>query len=291
MPDPGTPFPWDRLRTDLRFPDPAWAFAGLEPGTPAHPVSGLGLHFLSRGCPAPRVRVRFLAPTAGGVRVRWTRDRVDPVFHCPGRHVCELIVPGLEAPEPYDRASREPALPPALAAWLENALLQDAELGFLQSLEAKEVGVREAGIREAGGQEAGGREAAHGVREAGGQEAAHGVRIERLSRGMLGPLWSAAAAPASVAGLFDDFPGAWVFHLPVDEVLREPGPCVADDPLSPLFGDGGPLAARMARLRADVPYRVLRQRRAVYSGPPELGRILERLFPGWLAVPLDPGVP
>jgi len=66
MPDPGTPFPWDRLRTDLRFPDPAWAFAGLEPGTPAHPVSGLGLHFLSRGCPAPRVRVRFLAPRPAG---------------------------------------------------------------------------------------------------------------------------------------------------------------------------------------------------------------------------------
>jgi len=259
MPDPGTSFPWDRLRTDLRFPDPAWAFAGLEPGTPAHPISGFGLHFLSRSCPAPRVRVRFLGSDAGGARVRWLRDRVDPVFHCPGRHVCELIVPGFEAPEPYDRASREPALPPALAAWLENALLQDAELGFLQSLEAK--------------------------------DAAHGVRIERLSRGMLGPLWSAAAAPASVAGLFDDFPDAWVFHLPVDEVLREPGPCVADDPLSPLFGDGGPLSARMARLRADVPYRVLRQRRAVYSGPPELGRALERLFPGWLAVPLDPGDP
>ncbi len=259
MSDPSTWFPWDRLRTDSRFPDPAWAFSGLDPGTPAHPVSGFGLHFLSRGAPAPWIRWRFLGPVAGGARVRWIRDRVDPVFHCPGRHSCELVVPGLEVPVPYARASREPALPPALAALLENALLQDAELGFLQCLEARDT--------------------------------VNGARIERLSRGMLGPLWSAAAAPASLAGLFDDFPGARIFHLPVDEILPEPGPSVADDPLAPLFGDGGPLSGRMARLRADVPYRVLRQRRAVYQGPPGLGRALERLFPGLLAVPLDPGDP
>ncbi len=252
--------PWDRIRTDGRFPDPAWAFSRLDPDGPVHPVSGLPLHFGGRGCPPPGIRTRLVFAGPEGARVRWTRDRVDPVFHCPGRHTCDLLLADVTLPESipddYQDAARELAgwLPEPVSTLLENALLQDAELGFLQCLEAPEA-----------------------------------CRVEAVSRGMIGPLWSAAAAPESLARWFADHPDAWVLHLPTDEVERSPGPCVDDDPLAPLFGDGGPLAARMARLRLDVPYRVIRQRRAVFSGPPGLGEELSRLLPGLLPVPLETG--
>jgi hypothetical protein len=234
----------------------------MDPDGPVHPVSGLPLHFGARGCPPPRIRVQMLCAGPDGARVRWRRDRVEPVFHCPGRHECDLWIPDVTLPDSttddYGTATRDTAswLPARVLTLLENALLQDAELGFLQCLEAPDV-----------------------------------CRVEAISRGMLGPLWSAAAAPESVAGLFCDHPDAWVLHLPIDEVVREPGPCVDDDPLAPLFGADGPLATRMARLRVGVPYRVLRQRRAVFSGPPGLGETLSRLFPGLLMIPLHPGAP
>jgi hypothetical protein len=187
---------------------------------------------------------------------------VDPVFHCPGRHSCDLLIPGVltseSRPEEYGPEARDAGslLPTRISSLLENALLQDAELGFLQCLEAGAI-----------------------------------FQVEAVSRGMIGPMWSAAAAPELLAGWFRDHPEDWALHISTDEVVRGPGPCVDDDPLAPLFGEKGVLAGRMARLRAQVPYRVIRQRRAVVSGPPEFGQTLSRLFPGLLIVPPKPGVP
>jgi len=236
-----------RIRTDERFPDLDWILPGLTGSSlPAHPVSGLPLHFGSRNCPTPVTRVRWLHAGPDGARFEWIRDRVDPVFHCPNRHTCRFFIPGLTLPEPFSVPFEDASalVPEPILESLENALLQDSEIGYLQCAEADRF------------------------------------TVERVTRGMIGPLWSADSAPALAEAVFVDEPEAVLLHLPIDCTLHEPGPSISDDPLAPLLGEGGQLAPSLARLRARLSYRVLRQRRAVLFGTPKTLLALRGLFPG-----------
>ncbi|PKN46976.1 MAG: hypothetical protein CVU59_04395 [Deltaproteobacteria bacterium HGW-Deltaproteobacteria-17] len=249
----------DRIRTDERFPDIAWARSGLEEATaPPHPVSGLPLYFGARGCPAPVTRLRWLHDGPDGARFEWIRDRVDPVFHVPNRHVCRFRVTGLSLPPPFSEEAAEVVnrLPAGIVETLENALLQDSELGFLQCLEAD-----------------------------------RSLTVEHITRGMIGPLWSAASAPAQIVQIFQNNPGSALLHLPLDSTLREAGPSIADDPLAPLYGAGTDLEPSVIRLRERLPYRVLRHRRAFLRGTRGTLEALKELLPGLALIPVDTGEP
>ncbi|MBU1069534.1 hypothetical protein KJ975_08205 [Myxococcota bacterium] len=247
----------DRIRTDERFPDIEWARSGLDDDpTGPHPVSGLPLYFGARKCPQPVTRVRWLHAGADGARFEWIRDRVDPVFHVPNRHVCRFLVTGLSLPAPFSPEAAEVVthLPAGIVETLDNALLQDSELGFLQCLEAD-----------------------------------RSLTVESITRGMIGPLWSAVCAPAQIVQIFHNDPGAALLHLPLDCTLREPGPSIADDPLAPLYGTGTELEPAVSRLRARLPYRVLRRRRAFLRGARCTLEALKDLFPGLSVIPVDTG--
>jgi len=247
----------NQIRTDERFPDLAWIPLGLfDSSSPPHPISGLPLYFGSRNCPSPVTRLRWLHAGPAGARFEWIRDRVDPVFHCPNRHTCKFIIHGLSRPEPFSARDDAPVtwLPEGLFELLENALLQDSELGFLQCVEAEGA-----------------------------------FTVERVTRGMIGPLWSATCAPDALAPVFTADPAAALLHLPLDQSLREPGPSIADDPLAPLFGEGGALGQPLARLRSRFGYRVVRERRAYLKSTHTTLEALRDLLPGLCLIPIDTG--
>jgi len=249
----------DRIRTDERFPDIEWARSGLlDNSAEPHPVSGLPLYFGARRCPPPVTRVLQLHDGPDGARFEWIRDRVDPVFHVPNRHVGRFLVTGLPLPAPFspEADDGEAHLAPWIVETLENALLQDSELGFLQCLEADPH-----------------------------------LTVEQVTRAMIGPLWSAACAPVSVVQIFRNDPGSALLHLPLDSTLREAGPSIADDPLAPLYGTGTALEPAVVRLRERLPYRVLRRRRAFFHGARHTLEALKDLFPGLTLIPIDTGEP
>ena len=237
-----------RVRTHALFPGRESLEQALaHESSTWHPVSGLPLFFGCPGAPSPASRLSLLHAENGVFRYRWTRDRVDPVFHCLNRHTCTFTL-DLDAPQdPFAIAwdEAEP-VPESVLEHLDNALLQDAELGFLQCL------------------------------------AETGFHVERITRGRLGPLWSSWNAPDAWADLFEEDPGLLVFHLPLEMTLRQPGPSLEDDPISPRHEEDSTLHKTLLRLRRQHGYRVIRQRSGWTTADSRLILELHRRLPGML---------
>ncbi len=231
-----------QLRTDERFSDPHDWKARVEDSTePPHPVSGWPLVFGRFGTSRPAQTI-LLHHAEGVSRFLWVRDRVDPVFFCPNRHrfVFSVRTPGWTDPFTTGEGG---LLSDELLSFLENAFLQDAEIGLLQCLQS--------GLF---------------------------VDVEFASRGMLGPLWTRHNAPSALADLFEADPGTHVFFLPVEEAEHRPGPSFSEDPLSPLYGETGELQQTVPRLRTQLGYRVYKQRIAwIFSTHDTTGAWQKRL--------------
>lgn len=233
------------VRTDERVVDPHLAAAWCENharGQDAHPVSGMPLHFGARGAPAAFSRMEWLFSGSGGSRLLWVRDRVDPVHHVWGRHACVFGIrkfpnesDPFNLPEVYFSYS--------LLDFLENAFLQEAELGFLQARANPEL------------------------------------QIESATWGRLGPLWSIRSSPDSFRNFFESHPDSMLLHIPLETVLSGEGPCVCDDPFLRELESGFERRFELANLRRNAGYRVVRERRLVFAGSRRSLQDFRKSFP------------
>lgn len=233
-----------QIRTDIRVVDSHiladWCERNAE-FNDIHPISGLPLYFGARHVPTPQTSLEWLYVGPEGARLVWIRDRIDPMHHVWGRHRCIFQVPSARW-EYNPFALPEPEIFRNQLEFLENIFLQDAEFGFIQ---------------------------AHGNPD---------LHLESATWGRLGPLWSVHACPDSFRNFFESHPDSILFHIPCEMVFHEKGPSICDDPL---LQNPDVMVAQQVKLqdvRKRLEYRVVRERRLVFSGDAKSYQAFRKTF-------------